>query len=652
MTYEHFRHWRNTPVSLEPFLSVVIPTFNEEERIVPTIASIAAKLTEDNMEFEIIVSDDGSTDDTVARVRSLELRNLVVLNPGFNRGKGAAVRDGINAASGAFILFTDADLSTPIEELDQLLNAVMDADVVIGSRAAPGGVESHRSDIRKLLSSGSRLLISAALGLSLNDTQCGFKLFRRDAARQLFGTQRIDGFGFDAELMYIAKQHEMRVTEVPVRWFDAPGSSVRPVRCAIRGLLEVGTIRLNSLLGRYRRPATPANSDAHQGLKLGVVTALPPSSVTLCEYGHHLVLHLIADARVDELIVFAEDGGDPPTVPNGVTVIPAWTFNRIGNIARIARAVRSERPDAVLFNMHFTSFGGRKVAAALGLLTPALVRLTRTPTIVLLHNLVETTDLEAAGYSNRRLERGILEFLGRCLTRAILAANVVVTTMPNYVEILRDKYGARNVSLTPHGSFTTPALPDESGYKANHILAFGKFGTYKRVEELLDAVRILKKDHRFSDIKLTIAGTNSPMTPGYLESMQESAQDISGVHFTGYVEEDDVAPLFRAADVVAFPYTATTGSSGPLHQAGSHARAVVAPQLGDFVSLVAEEGFIVEPFRPGDPASLAAAIGHLLSDDELRRRHEIQNHAAATGLPIADIAAWHVEHIQQVLLAS
>lgn len=135
MSYEQFVEWRDKPESLSPFLSIVVPAYNEKARIVPTLASIASHMAGSGVSFEIIVSDDGSTDGTPDICRGLGLRNLVVLDPGVNRGKGAAVREGVRAASGSLILFTDADLSTPIEEVDRFIAAIAEAAIVIGSRA-------------------------------------------------------------------------------------------------------------------------------------------------------------------------------------------------------------------------------------------------------------------------------------------------------------------------------------------------------------------------------------------------------------------------------------------------------------------------------------------------------------------------------------
>ena len=649
MTHDRFTAWTTEPASLTPELSIVVPTFDESRRIVPTLVSIAATMCRLTTDFEIIVSDDGSTDDTPQLVRNLGLRNVVVLDPGVNRGKGAAVRAGVRAAHGERILFSDADMSTPMSQFVELRRRLdAGADVAIGSRAAAGAVERERSLLRRVVSWGWRRAARIGLGLDIADTQCGFKLFTREAALALFGAGRVDGFSFDAELLFLAARFGLRVDEVPVEWFDAPGSKVRPGRVAAGFLADLAAVRWSALRGRY--PATAAELRPTRP-SMAVVTALPPSTATLTEYGEHLVAGLSVKPELGDLTVYAEDSNGVPAGAEGVRVVAGWTFGSVATPWRILRRVRRERPDVVLFNVHFASFGGSKVPAALGLLTPALVtRLTPARSVVLLHNIVDTVDLDAAGFGSGRAVNAVLTAIGRGLTRALLLADRVVTTMPAYVDVLRERYGATNVYLTPHGTFEAPADPIEEQLAGPfRILAFGKFGTYKRVDDLVAAHRLLLE--RGYDTECVIAGTDSPNAPGYLEGVRAANADVAGLRFTGYVEEADVASIFTDANVVVFPYTSTTGSSGPLHQTGSYARAAVVPQVGDFVDLVAREGFDAAPFEPGDVESLAAAIAGLADDPVRRRAMGRRNHAAACSLPLEHVVDWHLGHVEELLAA-
>ncbi|HPX38538.1 MAG: dolichyl-phosphate beta-glucosyltransferase [Actinomycetota bacterium] len=252
MTYANYETWRSAELTGTPDVSVVIPAYNENDRIVPTIGAIAAHVCSRGLSLELIVSDDGSSDGTVGLVKSLGLANVTVLAPGVNRGKGAAVRDGVIAARGRYILFSDADLSTPIEEFDRLLAAVhRGAAVAVASRAADGAHEHGRGRLRAFVSSALRGGVGKTTGVRVKDTQCGFKLFTRDAARTLFTASRVDGFSFDLEILWLAQRWNLAIEEVPVRWIEAPGSKVKPGRESLRFLRDVAALRYRGLRGHY-----------------------------------------------------------------------------------------------------------------------------------------------------------------------------------------------------------------------------------------------------------------------------------------------------------------------------------------------------------------------------------------------------------------
>ena len=253
MAYEAYLNWKLEPVREQPVISVVVPTFNEAERIVPTIGAIASHVSDMGVPWELIVSDDGSTDGTLQRLEATGLANLKLVRAPRNMGKGAAVRRGMQAARGQFLLFADADCSTPIQELDSLLDAIRvgGADIAIGSRKAAGSETVNRSVLRRTATAGLRLVVRTLLRTRVQDTQCGFKLFTRGAATELFARQTIDGFSFDLELLYVSARLGLTVAEVPVRWYDAPGSKVEPLKEARRFLRDVMRIRLNGLTGVY-----------------------------------------------------------------------------------------------------------------------------------------------------------------------------------------------------------------------------------------------------------------------------------------------------------------------------------------------------------------------------------------------------------------
>jgi len=228
-------------------LSVVVPAFNEERRIGPTLERIAAYLARQPYAAEIIVVDDGSTDLTVPRAEA-SLREgppFRILSRAVNRGKGAAVRDGVMAAAGGFILFTDADLSTPIEELEKFWPEIeAGADAVIGSRALPGSdVQVHQAAVRETMGKTFNLLVRFLVMRGYPDTQCGFKLFRTAAAKDVFSRLRTEGFSFDVEVLWLCRKLGYRVRQVPVCWRNSPESRVRLVRGSLAMLRDLWRIR-------------------------------------------------------------------------------------------------------------------------------------------------------------------------------------------------------------------------------------------------------------------------------------------------------------------------------------------------------------------------------------------------------------------------
>ncbi|GGM08970.1 dolichyl-phosphate beta-glucosyltransferase [Nakamurella endophytica] len=264
--YRAFKAWVSTPLTEPPRISVVIPAYNEEWRILPTVGAIATHLSARGEPWELVVADDGSSDSTVALLQDLRFPNLRVLVADRNRGKGSAVRRGVAAARGRYVLFADADQSTPIEQFDRLLALITDEgyDVVVGSRAARGAAVHSKSLLRKVLSRGLRILVSAGFGVKVADTQCGFKLFTADAARSLFALQVVDGFSFDLEVLYLASRLGLRTAEEPVEWIDAPGSTVDAAKVSLQFLADLVRIRLHDLRGGYRqRPALPASEAPH-----------------------------------------------------------------------------------------------------------------------------------------------------------------------------------------------------------------------------------------------------------------------------------------------------------------------------------------------------------------------------------------------------
>ena len=239
-----------------PELSIIIPAYNEESRLPETLRRICKYIRASGRETEVIVVDDGSVDRTVSLVESFrnQIPFLRVLSNGQNRGKGFSVHHGMIQARGRLVLFTDADLSAPIEEADKLLAALEDHDVAIGSRALNRNlIVVRQSRLREFAGVIFNIVVRLFLHLCFVDTQCGFKAFRRETCRIVFDQQTLKGFGFDPELLYLAHRHGLRSVEIPVRWAHSPNTKVNMFRDSLGMFLDVLVIRYNALAGRYPR---------------------------------------------------------------------------------------------------------------------------------------------------------------------------------------------------------------------------------------------------------------------------------------------------------------------------------------------------------------------------------------------------------------
>lgn len=388
-------------------------------------------------------------------------------------------------------------------------------------------------------------------------------------------------------------------------------------------------------------------------MKIAVITAFPPSKVTLNEYGYHLVKNFAQKNDVSEVVLLCDKTEQPKQLDfknsNKVKVNECWSFNSFTNIISISAAIREEKPDAVLINLQFMKFGDKKVPAALGLMIPVVLRASNVPTVSLLHNILEQVDLESAGFTDNKIAQKIYNFIGTSLTKFILKSDVVAVTINKYVEVLEKKYKVKNVKVIPHGTFDSIPEPSfELAPGPKQIMAFGKFGTYKKVEILIEAAIIIRQ-RSTEKIEVVIAGTDSPNTPGYLAAVQEKYKHVEGLRFTGYVEESDVPVIFGDSTVVAFPYTSTTGSSGVLHQAGSYGKAVVMPDLGDLALLVEEEGYKGEFFDPESAESLAQAIEKIINNDSNRKAIAMQNYKAASALSMDKITEMYMDTFKEII---
>jgi glycosyltransferase involved in cell wall biosynthesis len=249
---------------LEPAYSIVIPAFNESARLGATLEKVLAYVHAQGWDAEVIVVNDGSRDNTADIVRAFAAKDptlRLVENPG-NRGKGYSVRNGMLNTRGRIVLFSDADLSSPIEEAPKLFQALeQGADIAIGSRWLRAETQTQRQPLhRQLFGRVFNLMLRITLGLQFKDTQCGFKAFKQSAVQAIFPLQQIERWGFDPETLFLARKFKFKVQEIPVAWGHSGGTRINPLVDGSRMMVEMFRIRWNDLTGKYNGDPAPTQS--------------------------------------------------------------------------------------------------------------------------------------------------------------------------------------------------------------------------------------------------------------------------------------------------------------------------------------------------------------------------------------------------------
>jgi len=376
-------------------------------------------------------------------------------------------------------------------------------------------------------------------------------------------------------------------------------------------------------------------------MKICFVTAFPPSKAVLNEYGFHVAKELQTDPLVNLTILGDEFHPHEDELPE-FNVERTWAVDDPSNHRRLLKALHTNQPDVVWFNLVFSSFGNRNhpLAAFSGLTLPLTTRLAGYYTHVTLHHLMDFIDLNDAGVRNKTLFR----VAGNLATRMILMANSVSVLLPAYRRTLIEKYRGENIHFRSHGILAArPEYPDFSrrGNPVHHILAFGKWGTYKRCELLIET---FEKDiaMRLPNSRLIIAGANNPNSPGYIESLREHYQNHPRIDFLGYVAEEDIPELFRASSVLALPYTSAAGASGVAHLAAQHGLPIVSSDISDFREMCENEGLAIKFYPIGDQMALGNTIVDLLhSESEMREMAE-QNFSAALRMTMPQVIRQYV----------
>ncbi len=367
-------------------------------------------------------------------------------------------------------------------------------------------------------------------------------------------------------------------------------------------------------------------------MKIALITSFPPSRHALNEYGFHVADQLRQERCVD-LTVLGDYLPRPAEELPGFTVIRCWGFEKHGNVATLLRAIRKVKPDVAWFNLGFASFGARPLSATLGLATPAVARLSGVYSHVTLHQLFETVDLEDAAVSSP----GLYRIGGWLTTHLLLSASSLSVLLPTYRRTLDEKYHRGQVSVRSHGIFAgKPDPPDlaRRGNPTHHILAFGKWGTYKRLELLIEAFGRVASE--FPNANLVIGGGDHPKTPGYVNSVAERhASDR--IRFLGYVPEEAIADLFREASLAVMPYTSSAGSSGVAHLAAQYGVPVIASSIQDFRELAEHEGIAIRFFMPGNANSLAEQMLVALSSPDELKKMAWQNYSAGVAMSMPQV---------------
>lgn len=247
-------------------VSIIIPAYNEEQRLPATLDSVCSFMDSQKHDYEVLVVDDGSSDGTCDLVRTYEDKNpkVKLISYDENQGKGYAVRTGMLAASGDYVIYNDADGSSPIEEIEKLI-ASIDAghDIAFGSRAKPDDSRYVNAlAYRKYMGNTFNLIVQFLILPGIQDTQCGFKMFSRNVARDIFSVAQVNGFAFDVEVLYIARLRHYNWEEVPINWSNVDGSKVNVLVDSPKMLLEVFKVRLAAWMGKYHKLMSSSEKNA------------------------------------------------------------------------------------------------------------------------------------------------------------------------------------------------------------------------------------------------------------------------------------------------------------------------------------------------------------------------------------------------------
>lgn len=386
-------------------------------------------------------------------------------------------------------------------------------------------------------------------------------------------------------------------------------------------------------------------------MRVCLITTFPPSRHHLSEYGFHLASELTRHDVSLTILADIYDGFQlqPQGVEeSGFDVRRCWRVEAIDNAARILSAIRETQPDIVWFNLVYSTFGTNPVAAFAGLCSPALVRAAGFKTHVTLHHLMDLCDLSHADVSFPRAYRAA----GSVATRLLLRADSVSVLLERYRHTLQERYGAKNIGVRPHGTLGRPYPPDQTSRPENEfrMLAFGKWGRYKRLEVLLEALPKVLAEVPYAS--LLIAGCDHPNRPGYLSGLKEKWGSHPRIEFLGYLDEEKFADVFCSAHVSVMPYLSSGGPSGVAHIAARFGLPIVAAAVEDLVRLAEEEGIAVDVFDPESSDDLAARLIALAQDPARQVSMAEQNYQFALRSTMPSVVDSYVSEFRRLLCKS
>lgn len=385
-------------------------------------------------------------------------------------------------------------------------------------------------------------------------------------------------------------------------------------------------------------------------MKICLVAAFPPSRRQLNEYSFHIAremqrykdveLTVLADELENYEFITDADGKSQTARQQeelpGFQVVRCWKFGSLSTPMRLLNTIRRLKPDVVWFNLVFSSFGepANPFAAFAGLSAPALTRAAGFYTHITLHHIIEHVDFASTGVRHERIYR-----MGTGVaTWALLKAHSVSVLLSAYRRTLMAKYSAQNILVGTHGTFSAIPSPPDFTRRSNpdlRILAFGHWGTYKRLEALMEAFpSILAK---VPNARLIVAGANNPAAPGYWESIRAAQPAGLPIEFRGYIPQKNVPELFSTSSVLVMPYDSSTGSSGPAHQACEYGLPIVCADIPDFRCMAADDDMAINFYRKGDATDLTEKLITVLQSSELQRQMSEHNYQAGVQMTMAAI---------------